>query len=388
MNKKSENIKNGNLDFDWKGQFPTVPEQIHRSLVNTLEELPDALQDAPISSKVKSSTTALWRRGALLAAALVAVLGTTVAASEIFKWNERTIRYLHNPSEEIQNKFTNLGLTSIGGDSATVEGITVAVEQVVQDENTLYVALKVTAEEPIVGGWGFLKYQYVTDEGETLNLIPGTEKHSFYNDSYSRQSHAEEEPLTKEGYAFYAIHSNVVGKLTYDHLTLRLTDYNYSQYYTPVTAEEKEMFIEGCWELSIPLNTDSAKQLTKVYEVNQEVPMNAEPVTVKEITLTPFTLSIVGEASEDKEKRKEYSEKYDKWYQADGFGQKCIYGIKYKDGRVVDLSHNTAGLGTFSGVGAEREYYGEFNTIVDTNNVAAILFGENGEISIEVEETP
>lgn len=385
MNKKSENIKNGNLDFDWKGQFPSVPEQIHRSLVNTLEELPNA----PISSnKVRIGKTALWKRVAVLVAALVAVLGTTVAASEIFKWNERTVWYLRNPSEEIQNKFTDLGLTSIEGDSATVEGITVAVEQVVQDENTLYVALKVTAEEPIIGGWGFLKCQYVTDEGETLNLIPGTERCSFYNDSHSSQSHAEE-PLTREGYMFYTIHSHVVGKLNYDHLTLRLTDYNYSQYYTPVTAEEKEMFIEGCWELSIPLNPDSAKQLTKVYEVNQEVPMNAEPVTVKEITLTPFTLSIVGEASEDKEKRKEYSEKYDKWYPADGFfGHKSIYGIKYKDGRVVDLSHNTAGLSTSSGVGAKREYYGEFNTIVDTNNVAAILFGENGEISIEVEETP
>lgn len=362
MNKKFENIT-----FNWKEQFPDVPKKVHQTIMDTLEQLDEA--QTPLAGRQRKKV--FWKRGMVLAAALVAILGTTAIATEYFKWNERVVRHFHNPSQEMQNKLTDLGLTSEGGDSVTVEGITVSVVQTVQDEKTLYVLLKVTAEEPIIGGWGFLKDEFLTDEGKRLILVPGGEYRAFNNG-------ADYGTLTKEGYATLTIWSDDVGKLDYDYLTLSLTDYTYNSEY-PLHGEG---VIRGCWRLQIPLDAAAAKKLTKVYEVNQEIPIDAKPVTVEKITLTPFSVNMIFEESKDPEKIKEYREKYVRWSENEGG---CIYGIKYADGTVLkffdeDISRPRCKYGyTSSGT-----MFARFDTPVDVENAVAILLEKDGEICIEL----
>lgn len=369
MSKKFENIT-----FNWKEQFPDVPKQVHQTVVDTLEQLDEA-QTSLVGIQSKRFS---WKRGMVLAAALVALLGTTALATEYFKWDEKAVRDFHNPSQEMQDKFTDLGLASEGGDSVTVEGITVTVVQTVQDEKTLYVLLKVTAEEPIIGGMGFLKDEFLTDEGERLRLIPGGERCSFDNN-------ADWGTLTKEGYLALTIWSNDVGKLDYDYLTLCLTDY-YSGT-VPLYAAYGEGVIRGCWKLQIPLDAAAAQKLTKVYEVNQEIPINAKPVTVEKITLTPFSVDMIIEESKDPEKIKEYREKYDRWFENEGG---YIYGIKYADGTVLkffdeDIQIPCCRYGYWvSYDDGKGTIDAKFRTPVDVENVVAILLEKDGEVCIEL----
>lgn len=370
MSRKEENIKNENAGFDWKGQFPNVPEQVHRSVVNTLEQLEE-----------KKKTVSFRKKRLVLAAALVALIGTTAAAAEYVQWHERAVSDLHNPSQEMQNKFTDLGLASNQENAVTVEGVTVTMEQVIQGENTLYFLLKLTAEEPIIGGWGFRDYQLRTEDGEIVQLVPGSLRVAFYSDE------PDEESLTKEGYLSLTFGSDIAGKLDYERLMVCLTDYIYDTNYIPTeSSEELAGKIEGCWELPVTLSPEAAKKLTKVYEMDVEVPLDAKPYKVKEVTITPFSIDMLLEASDDEEKIQEYAEKYESWSTGNVMEQrkKAFQGVKYADGTIVDLAWVYSGGMSTSYEKAQSYWHADFMTPIDSENVTALLFGENYEISIEL----
>ena len=66
---------------NWNYEFPEVPEHVHQTVLSTLAGLEDG--------KVKRVKRMKKGKIAILIAAAVAVLGTTVSAAEIFKWNKR-----------------------------------------------------------------------------------------------------------------------------------------------------------------------------------------------------------------------------------------------------------------------------------------------------------
>lgn len=369
MNRKEENIKNENVGFDWKGQFPDVPKQVHQSVVNTLEQLEE-----------KKKTVSFRKKRMVLAAALVALIGTTAAAAEYVQWHERAVSDLHNPSQKIQNKFTDLELASNPETTVTLEGVTVTLEQVIQDENTLYFLLKLTAEEPIIGGWGFRHWQLWTEDGKLLTLMPSHQYTAFYNDTPDGAG------WTKEGYMSLIYGSDDIGKLDYERLVLCLIDYDYDRNYLPVESSKASTgTIRGRWELPVTLNPEAAKQLTKVYETDVEVPLYAKPYTVKEVTITPFSIDMLVEASDDEEKIQEYAEKYGSWDNIEDLYARGFRGVKYADGTIVDLSRKySGGMSTSYEKGKQAHWHVYFNIPLDSENVTALLFGENGEICIEL----
>ena len=66
---------------NWYGEFPEVPEHVHQTVLSTLAGLDDR--------KVKKVKRMKKNKIIILAAAMTAVLGMTVSASEIFKWNKQ-----------------------------------------------------------------------------------------------------------------------------------------------------------------------------------------------------------------------------------------------------------------------------------------------------------
>ena len=66
---------------EWNEAFPEVPEHVHQVVLSTLAGLDDG--------KVKKVRKMKKGKMIILAAAMVAVLGMTVSASEIFKWNQK-----------------------------------------------------------------------------------------------------------------------------------------------------------------------------------------------------------------------------------------------------------------------------------------------------------
>ena len=68
-------------------EFPKVPEKIHGMVLETLENL----EENPSMKKGGNTMKIKKRRVIWAAAALAAMFGTTVAAAELFTWNEQDL---------------------------------------------------------------------------------------------------------------------------------------------------------------------------------------------------------------------------------------------------------------------------------------------------------
>ena len=112
------------------------------------------------------------RRVIWTAAALAAMFGTTVAAAELFRWNEQAADYFNNPPQEVQNEMVAQGVAMEQSASATDQGITVTVKQTVQDDNRLYILLDVQCEEAVIDDNSFFdKWDVITKDTEAFDNL-------------------------------------------------------------------------------------------------------------------------------------------------------------------------------------------------------------------------
>ena len=149
-------------------EFPKVPEKIHGMVLETLENL----EENPSMKKGGNTMKIKKRRVIWAAAALAAMFGTTVAAAELFTWNEQATDYFNDPPKEVQNEMVAQGVVMEQNDSVTDQGITVTVKQTVQDDNRLYILLDVQCEEALIDdNCGFDKWNVITKDPEAFNNL-------------------------------------------------------------------------------------------------------------------------------------------------------------------------------------------------------------------------
>lgn len=261
-------------------EFPKVPEKIHGMVVDTLENLE---KENPSVKKGGNTMKIKKRRVIWAAAALAAMFGTTVAAAELFQWNEQAADYFNNPPQEVQNEMVAQGVVMEQNDSVTDQGITVTVKQTVQDDNRLYILLDVQCEEALIDDYScFDKWDVITKDRDAFNNLGAS-----FAESTPR---GKQEEKTNRGYY------EITGLKTYgrewneDSITLDLGQFSYYTYEGDGLGTSH--VVDGSWKLEIPLG-EQTQAVTKVYEPDAQVMVSGIPVTLKRVEVSPISTVLV-----------------------------------------------------------------------------------------------
>lgn len=361
-NQDKRTIQTGEMDemMQIEREFPKVPEKIHEMVVETLENL----EEGDSLRKKGGNTMKIKKRRVIwAAAALAAMFGTTVAAAELFQWNEQAVDYFQNPPQEVQNEMVAQGVAIEQNASATDQGITVTVKQTVQDNNRLYILLDVQCEEALIDNNStFDKWDVITKDTEAFNNLGA--------------SFAESAPIGKKEEKTNRGYYEITGLKTYgrewneDSITLDLGQFCYYTY------EEEGLgtshVIDGNWKLEIPLG-EQTQAAMKVYEPGSQVMVSGMPVTVKRVEVSPISTVIVYDLEDVQNViNTAYADEEDVFLY-----ELQLSGFRYDDNETV---LNGAGGGMSSGwdrEAGEDIYKIGLSGMIEPDRVTAILLGND-----------
>lgn len=361
--------------WNFKQEFPEMPSDVHQTVLDTLEcleekERKQSMERKNSESRKPETKNSEKRRNTkktkwlLLAAALTASFGLTVAAAELFIWNPKATETFGEPEKEVQDTLTMEGVAKEQEISVTDSGITVTAVQTMNDENVFYALLSVSAEEEIIDGSGY----FGNPDPRLLTKNPD----AFCNIGMGFLTMPIGEPKTQGYYEIYAL-KTLEEEWNEESITISLENYSYDVFHTP--KEERTDFtdctnelIEGKWKLTLPLGEMQIDNTVKITEPTQ-VTMQGVPVTIEELTLTPLAVKICY-CLEDVEKLHEqvYSSKEDVTLQ-----ELFISGFVDKNGNEIECG--------FTALSSKRTADGQdillmgLGQAVDVHEVQAVLLG-------------
>ena len=325
-------------------EFPKVPEKIHGTVLETLENLEE---ENPSMKKGGSTMKIKKRRVIFAAAALAAMFGTTVAAAELFSWNEQAADYFNNPPEEVQNEMVAQGVVMEQNDSVTDQGITVTVKQTVQDDNRLYILLDVQSEEALIDdNCGFDKWNVVTKDTDAFDNLGA--------------SFAEGTPVGKQEEKTSRGYYEITGLKTYGR------EWNEDE------GMATPHVIDGNWKLEIPLG-EQTRAVTKVYEPGSQVMVSGMPVTVKRVEVSPISTVIVYDLEDVQNViNTAYADEEDVLlYELE------LSGFRYDNGETVENGAGGGMSGYWDREAGEDIYKIGLSGMIEPEKVTAILLGED-----------
>ena len=349
---------------EWKfeQEFPQVPACVHQTVLETLENLNEKQYKKHI---IKTK----WL---ILAAALTATFGLTVAAADLFDWNPKAAKTFGEPVKEVQNTLTMEGVAREQEISVTDNGITVTAVQTMNDENVFYALLLVTAENEIIDGSGYF--------GNPAPQLITKNPDAFCNISMDFLDMPIAEPSTQGYYEVYAL-KNIGEEWQEESITISLENYSYDIFnkpkseltdFTDCTSE----LIEGKWELKLPLGEVQTDNTIKIAQPVQVV-MQGVPVTIEELTLTPLAVKIsYSLADVEKLHQEVYSSEEDVYLQ-----ELFLSGFIDKNGKETECGF-TASSGRHTPDGKDILLMG-LGQAVDVHEVQAILIG-NEKVRVEL----
>lgn len=328
----------------WNREFPEVPEHVHQTVLSTLAGL-DERKGKRVNRMKKG-------KAIILIAAAVAVLGTTVSAAEIFKWNRRAAEVFE--ADEIQqNKLVTEQIAQDTSQTVTDAGLTIEAVQNVQDNNCFYALFEITAKD------------------ESIQI---TQDHSM---SFLYDFQDGESPFGALGWHFVDEESQTVSNSRYFeiigtktrpgsedlHMKIQFTSLNAPG----AKAMDGEPILEGNWEFVLDLHAIEPIR----YDLNREYQIAGYPVTVKTVELTPISAKLAIDEEDARQLEKLEGVNLD---QTDSLSSLWINGIKYQDGTIIEedgFQEPLIRLG--DGI---YEKTARLTSVIDTNKVSALLVGE------------
>lgn len=257
------------------------------SCKNYVEQILETLPDTPV--KEEKIGMRFQKRSLILAAALAALVGTTVMASGLFVWHEKAAENFGNPTEEEQNAMATEGLAREQHVSVTDAGITITAKQTVQDKNTLYILLDIQAEEAVIDGNGGFDNPKEDGTYDKPWLITEQED-AFGNVSMGFTPDTPAfEALSDHGYYEISALKTIGRAWTEQEVTIQFTEYSY---YTYENGDTVPHTIRGDWTLTLPLGEDTVQNV-RVYEPKQPVDICGVSVQVKRVEVSPLSLLLV-----------------------------------------------------------------------------------------------
>ncbi len=339
---------------NWNSEFPEVPEHVHQTVLSTLAELEHR--------KVKRVKRMKKSKIVILIAAAIAVLGTTVCAAEIFKWNNRAAEVFVADEEQRQKLVTEQIAT---GEYQTVSdaGLTIQAIQTVQDNSCFYALFEITADD---------KSLQITP-GHDMGLLidyPGGENPFGYV-GYGFVDEREQAVSNSRYYEIYGAKTNPQSTGNEDlNMKLQFTSLN-----APGgKATAGEVVLTGNWEFLLNLHATEPV----CYELNKEYQIDGCAVTVKSVELTPISVKLTCDEAGARQLEKLEGVNID---QADSLVSLYINGIKYQDGTIVEEEGYQE-----LWVSCENGDYtkaARLTSVIDTDKVSALLVGDaNDEIAL------
>ncbi|MDE5933364.1 MAG: DUF4179 domain-containing protein [Lachnospiraceae bacterium] len=332
---------------NWNREFPEVPEHVHQTVLSTLAGLDNR--------KVKKVRRMKKNKIIILAAAMVAVLGMTVSASEIFKWNKKATEVFVADEEQQKNLVTEQ-IAQEEYQTVSNDGLTIQAIQTIQDNNCFYALFEITAED------------------ESIQITP--ENSMKFSIDYS----GSESPFSMLTWDFVAESRQTVSNSRYfEIIGTKMNpgneDLNMKIQFTSLNgaggkALEGDSVLEGNWEFTLNLHATNPVS----YEVNREYQIAGCTVMVKEVELTPISMKLVCDGEDVKQLEAMEGVNLD---QADSLHSLFVNGIKYQDGTIVEeMGHQELKAGYGDGNG-DYEKTARFSSVIDVDKVSALLVGDN-----------
>lgn len=341
--------------YEMERDFPRVPENIHAIVMDTLENLDK--EEALKGKKGGNGMKIKKRRIVCAAAVLAAMFGTTVAAAELFQWNEKAVEAFDNPSQEIQNEMVANNVAEEQTDSATDQGITVTAVQTIQDENRVYILLNVEAEDALIDG----------NSGFDIWNVKTSDTDAFWNlgAGFAQGTSAKE----KSNQGYYEINAIKTPGREWNEESIELELGEFAYY----TYEEDTVgvahVVDGSWKLTIPLG-EQTEALTQVYEPGQQVMIQGYPVTLKEAKISPVSAVLSYDLEEEQEMIKHvYPDDQDVFVY-----ELQLRGFVYEDGEKILCTDNSVSSYWDLEAGSEVHQIA-LSTVISPEKVTAVLLG-------------
>lgn len=340
------------------GEFPEVPDNVHAMVMETLENLEET--NFVKSEKGGNAMKIKKRRIIWAAAALAAMFGTTVAAAELFQWNEKAVAYFDNPSQEVQNEMVANNVAVEQMDSVTDRGITVSAVQTLQDDNRVYILLDVETENALINSnSGFDIWKVITKDTEAFDNLGA----SFAEGTPV----ANKEEMAHQGY--YEINALKARDREWneDSIELELGEF---VYYTYEDDVETAHVVDGTWKLTIPLG-EQTEATTQVHKVGKQVMIQGYPVTLKEVEISPISAVLTFDLNEEMEMIENvYPNEEDVFVY-----ELQLRGFVYDDGERILCGQN--GMSGYWDKEAGTDIWQiALSTIIQPERVTAVLLGD------------
>ena len=334
---------------DWNQEYPEVPEKVHRSVLEALSVLDKQEQEA---GKMKKAPK---KRMILLAAAFVALVGTTAAAAGIFQWNERAGQ-VFEADEETRNELTMNQMAEDVSQTVTDQGITITAIQIIQDKNRFYALFVVTAEDPDMQITSDCSLDY------TLDFV------------------GNEDPFIARGWGFVGEYEQEVSNTRY--FEIRGTKHEQSNedlimnlHFTGLRGEpeikagEGELLVSGNWDFSLNIRTSDMIS----HEVNQAYELDGYSTHIETVAFSPLSMTIVYDGADVRAMETGEEVCLD---QLDELRALYPTGVRYEDGTVMDEGLMIPLVEGFSNGEETYELRLPFDKVVDPERITALLIGD------------
>lgn len=331
---------------NWNQEYPEVPEAVHRFVLDALSSLDEQ------EEKMKKTPK---KRMILLAAALVALVGMTAAATGVFEWNERAGE-VFEADEETRNELSINQMAEDISQTVTDQGLTITAVQTIQDKNRFYALFEVTAENPDMQITSDCSLDY------TLDFEGG------------------EDPFCARGWGFVSEFDQAVSNTRY--FEIRGTKMEESNadlvmnlHFTglrgepEVKAGEGELLISGSWDFSLNLRTSDmiSHEVEKTYE------LDGYDIYIGTVALSPLSMTIVYDGTDVRTMEAGKEIRLD---QLDELTELYPTGVRYEDGTVVDEGLMLPLTAGFRDGEKTYELLLPFDKVVNPERITALLIGD------------
>lgn len=333
---------------NWNSEFPKVPEHVHQTVLSTLAELDD--RKAKRVKRMKKSKIII------LIAAAVAMLGTTVSASEIFKWNSRASE-VFVADEGQQRALVTERIAQEERQEVSDAGLTIRAIQTIQDNNCFYALFEVTAEDESI--------QITSDNSMGFSLDYQGSEDPFCMFGSGFVDERQQDVSNSRYYEMNGIKMNP-GKDDLN-MNIRFTSLNAPG----AKAMDGEALLEGEWKFALNLHTAEPV----CYEMNREYQIAGHTVLVKSAELTPISVKLTCDGESARQLAEMEGADFD---ETDSLNSLLINGIRYQDGTVVEEEGYQELLVSYG----DEEYtkVARLTSVIDVDKVSALLVGENRDV--------
>lgn len=337
------------MNHDWNNAFPKETKQFHERVQATLENLPEE----------RSSKSMKRQVGGCVAAACVLALCSVTAYAAVQGWNKHVTEEFH-VDEQMQDKLTEENYARQDKQSVTDNGITITLEQSIQDENFLYLLFNVEAENEKI----------TADHSMRMQLSYSNGKDPYISSSWGFDGGIDVPEASNSRLFEVWLERDT----SYD-----FSDSTIDWKFTALEGvpDKKagigEIVAEGDWSFVI----DSSNNNESVsYKLDKDVEIEGCMVHVDEIKLSPLSYTLCCKGADIKALAKKQGVN---WKELEDIASANLTGIRCADGSIIEQEY-----------GLMREQWGKdyvamgrFTTVVDVKEISSIILGGETEIAIK-----